>query len=61
MGISTALAGADLLATMLERHPGDIHGALDAWEAQLRPHMFTPGDQRRSPCGPSWHAASVSR
>lgn len=60
MGISAALAGADLLAGMLHRHPGDIRGALHAWEAQLRPHMtyyqangveqryfFTPGNQRQ--------------
>ncbi|MGW0808136.1 FAD-dependent monooxygenase [Nonomuraea sp. NPDC002799] len=60
MGISAALAGADLLAGMLHRHPGDIHGALHAWEAQLRPHMtyyqdngveqryfVTPGNQRQ--------------
>ncbi len=60
MGVSAGLAGADLLGTMLHRHPGDIPGALHAWEAQLRPHMshyqangvdqrhfFTPGNQRQ--------------
>ncbi|MET7464025.1 hypothetical protein [Nonomuraea sp. NPDC005501] len=54
MGISAGLAG------MLHRHPGDIRGALRAWEAQLRPHMtyyqadgveqgyfFTPDNQRQ--------------
>lgn len=34
-----ALYAADLLGSMLHRHPGDIRGALRAWEAQLRPHM----------------------
>ncbi|MFF0575556.1 FAD-dependent monooxygenase [Streptosporangium saharense] len=60
MGISAALTGADLLASMLCRHPGDIRGALRAWETQLRPHMtyyqangveqryfVTPGNQRQ--------------
>ncbi|MFI6787976.1 FAD-dependent monooxygenase [Nonomuraea sp. NPDC050383] len=60
MGISAGLAGADLLAGMLHRHPGDIRGALRAWETQLRPHMtyyqadgveqryfFTPDNQRQ--------------
>ncbi|MEU6739761.1 FAD-dependent oxidoreductase [Streptosporangium sandarakinum] len=60
MGISAGLAGADLLGGMLHRHPGDVPGALRAWEAQLRPHMtyyqvngvqeryfFTPGNRRQ--------------
>lgn len=36
-GSSLAVAGADLLGTMLERHPGDVAAALRAWEAELRP------------------------
>jgi 2-polyprenyl-6-methoxyphenol hydroxylase-like FAD-dependent oxidoreductase len=39
MGVSSALAGPDLLGTMLAAHPGDIETALTDWEAQLRPHM----------------------
>ncbi|HEY1176254.1 MAG TPA: hypothetical protein VGF17_08855, partial [Phytomonospora sp.] len=51
MGAATGLAGADLLGTMLERHPGDIGRALRAWEARLRPfvefHQGTGMDMRR--------------
>lgn len=60
MGVSAGLAGADLLGTMLQRHPGDIPVALRSWEAQLRPHLtnyqeigvnersfFTPDSQWR--------------
>ncbi|GAA1330093.1 FAD-dependent monooxygenase [Saccharothrix algeriensis] len=60
MGASAALAGADLLGTMLQRHPGHIPGALTSWEAQLRPHLtgyqqtgvsgrffFTPDNRRQ--------------
>ena len=36
-GASLALAGADLLGTELERHRGNVVGALGAWEQQLRP------------------------
>jgi 2-polyprenyl-6-methoxyphenol hydroxylase-like FAD-dependent oxidoreductase len=39
MGASAGLAGADLLGTMLERHPGDITAALRAWEDRLRPYI----------------------
>ncbi|GAA2161285.1 MULTISPECIES: FAD-dependent monooxygenase [Glycomyces] len=39
MGASTGMAGADLLGTMIERHPGDLTGALRAWEAKLRPFV----------------------
>jgi 2-polyprenyl-6-methoxyphenol hydroxylase-like FAD-dependent oxidoreductase len=39
MGVSAGLAGADLLGSMLERHPHDISRALDEWEAQLRPYI----------------------
>jgi 2-polyprenyl-6-methoxyphenol hydroxylase-like FAD-dependent oxidoreductase len=39
MGVSSGLAGADLLGTMLARHPDGIEGALAEWERTLRPHM----------------------
>ncbi|MCO1581194.1 FAD-dependent monooxygenase [Crossiella sp. SN42] len=39
MGVSAGLAGADLLGTMLERHPRDLPRALAAWEAKLRPSI----------------------
>lgn len=39
MGVSAGLAGADLLGTMLERHPGDLRRALTEWEAKLRPYI----------------------
>ncbi|CAM3939724.1 FAD-dependent monooxygenase [Kibdelosporangium persicum] len=39
MGVSSALAGADVLGTMLERHPGDIATALTEWERGLRPYI----------------------
>lgn len=39
MGAATGLAGADLLGTMLERHPGDLPRALRAWEGKLRPFI----------------------
>jgi 2-polyprenyl-6-methoxyphenol hydroxylase-like FAD-dependent oxidoreductase len=58
MGASTGLAGADLLGTMLERHPHDVPRALQDWEDQLRPFIdhhlgsgvtmrgfFTPGNR----------------
>lgn len=41
MGVSAGLAGADLLGTMLRRHPGDIAGATRSWEARLRPFITT--------------------
>lgn len=37
MGASTGMAGADLLGTMLARHPGSVTEALTRWERQLRP------------------------
>ncbi len=59
MGASTGLAGGELLGTMLERHPGDVPGALAAWEGRMRPfivteqraalmmrRIFTPHDRR---------------
>jgi 2-polyprenyl-6-methoxyphenol hydroxylase-like FAD-dependent oxidoreductase len=36
-GSSLAVGGAELLGTMLQRHPDDTTAALAAWEAQLRP------------------------
>ncbi|MEV1004589.1 FAD-dependent monooxygenase [Nonomuraea sp. NPDC050202] len=39
MGASTAMAGADLLGTMLARHPGSVTEALTGWEQQLRPFI----------------------
>lgn len=36
-GSSLAVAGADQLGTALQRHPGDVRGALRAWETELRP------------------------
>ncbi|OXM75149.1 MULTISPECIES: FAD-dependent monooxygenase [Amycolatopsis] len=36
-GSSLAVAGADLLGTALERHPGDVLTALREWETGLRP------------------------
>lgn len=60
MGASSALAGADLLGTMLQRHPDDLDHALTEWERKLRPSMdfyqqygikqrfyFTPGNHRQ--------------
>ncbi|MGP3961258.1 FAD-dependent monooxygenase [Nonomuraea sp. 3N208] len=41
MGASSAIAGGELLGTMLQRHPGDLPGALRAWEARLRPFIHT--------------------
>ncbi|XVV15121.1 FAD-dependent monooxygenase [Actinoplanes sp. CA-131856] len=39
MGASSALAGADLLGTSLQRNPGAPGRALREWEQQLRPHI----------------------
>ncbi|MFE9747193.1 FAD-dependent monooxygenase [Saccharothrix saharensis] len=39
MGVSAGLAGADLLGTVLRRHPDDVRRALGEWETQLRPHI----------------------
>jgi 2-polyprenyl-6-methoxyphenol hydroxylase-like FAD-dependent oxidoreductase len=51
MGASTGLAGADLLGTMLERHPHDVPRALQDWEEHLRPfidHHLRSGVSMRS-------------
>ncbi|MGI5347307.1 FAD-dependent monooxygenase [Streptomyces sp. CA-250714] len=39
MGVSSGLTGAELLGSMLERHPGDVGAALAAWERALRPYV----------------------
>lgn len=39
MGVSSGIAGAELLGTALARRPGDVEGALTEWEAQLRPYF----------------------
>lgn len=39
MGVSTGMSGADLLGTMLKRHPEDVAHALAEWERTLRPTM----------------------
>lgn len=59
MGASSGIAGGELLGTMLLRHPGDLPGALRAWEARMRPfidlqqdaawsgrRLFTPHDRK---------------
>ncbi|MFE0172854.1 FAD-dependent monooxygenase [Streptomyces sp. NPDC059002] len=60
MGVSSGIAGGELLGTMLRRHHGDVPGALRAWEARMRPfihaqqdsalvtgrRMFTPQDRK---------------
>lgn len=37
MGASSAMAGADLLGTLLARHPHDLQTALAQWDRSLRP------------------------
>src|SRR4051812_24761509 len=37
MGATSGIAGGELLGPMLQRHPGDLPGALHAWEARMRP------------------------
>jgi 2-polyprenyl-6-methoxyphenol hydroxylase-like FAD-dependent oxidoreductase len=39
MGVSAGLVGADLLGSMLERHPDDLEAALTKWERGLRPYI----------------------
>lgn len=39
MGASMGMAGGELLGDMLEKHPGDLEGALSAWERKLRPFI----------------------
>jgi 2-polyprenyl-6-methoxyphenol hydroxylase-like FAD-dependent oxidoreductase len=45
MGVSAGLAGADLLGTVLERHPADVDAALGEWEQTMRPYI---ADYQRS-------------
>ncbi|MEV0819991.1 FAD-dependent monooxygenase [Nonomuraea rubra] len=59
MGASTAIAGGELLGTMLDRHRGDMAEALMRWEERMRPFvlheqkgalelrtLFTPHDRK---------------
>ncbi|MFJ8002326.1 FAD-dependent monooxygenase [Streptomyces sp. NPDC096310] len=39
MGASTALAGAELLGTLLQRNPGNTARALREWDQRLRPFI----------------------
>ncbi|WP_226967170.1 FAD-dependent monooxygenase [Streptomyces phaeolivaceus] len=39
MGVSMGIAGADLLGTLLERHPEAVPRALAEWERTLRPNV----------------------
>ncbi|MEU1726198.1 FAD-dependent monooxygenase [Nonomuraea sp. NPDC005692] len=51
MGASSGMAGADLLGTMLDRHPRGVTEALTRWERQLRPtisYLQDNGMQMRS-------------
>lgn len=41
MGASSGIAGGELLGTLLQRHPDDLPGALQAWEARMRPFIHT--------------------
>lgn len=41
MGASSAMAGADLLGTVLQRNPGNPARALREWEMRLRPFIAT--------------------
>ncbi|OLT21374.1 FAD-dependent oxidoreductase [Pseudonocardia sp. CNS-139] len=58
LGASSAIAGGDLLGTMLQRHPDDLGRALSDWNARLLPFVvqqqetvqtmrrfFTPADR----------------
>ncbi|MDX2606719.1 FAD-dependent monooxygenase [Streptomyces caniscabiei] len=64
MGASTGLAGADLLGTMLERHPHDVPRALQDWEDHLRPfieHHLGSGVSQRSFFTPGTRAELLLR
>lgn len=39
MGSSSGMAGAELLGTVLQTHPGSLEGALTEWERRLRPYI----------------------
>lgn len=58
MGVSSGLAGGELLGTLLARHPDDLETALTRWESRMRPYIhayqqlgvrnrafFTPADR----------------
>ncbi|MYX07374.1 FAD-dependent oxidoreductase [Streptomyces sp. SID8375] len=47
MGASTAIAGADLLGTMLQRNPGNPSRALREWEQRMRPFIATMQEHGR--------------
>ncbi|RCV52065.1 FAD-dependent monooxygenase [Marinitenerispora sediminis] len=64
MGASTAMAGADLLGTMLQRHSGDLPRALDAWQKRLSPfisHQLRSGVQMRQLFTPQDRAQQLQR
>ncbi|MEV0611882.1 hypothetical protein AB0I81_01075 [Nonomuraea sp. NPDC050404] len=44
MGASSGIAGADLLGTMVQRHPADLPAAPAAWERKMRPFIHTEQD-----------------
>jgi 2-polyprenyl-6-methoxyphenol hydroxylase-like FAD-dependent oxidoreductase len=59
MGVTSGLAGSDVLGTALERHPDDLDAALELYEATMRPfiesyqesaftqrHVFVPSTRR---------------
>ncbi|MGA4979039.1 FAD-dependent monooxygenase [Streptomyces cinereoruber] len=48
MGASTALAGADLLGSLLQRNPGSITRALREWDQKLRPFMTMQQESART-------------
>jgi 2-polyprenyl-6-methoxyphenol hydroxylase-like FAD-dependent oxidoreductase len=47
MGVSTGLAGAELLGTLLQRFPDDLDHVLNTWEARLRPFLDYYQDEGR--------------
>ena len=65
MGVSAGLTGAELLGTMLDRHPGDLDAALTEWEQGLRPYVAdwqTSGHtQRAFFVPPTRHQIAVRR
>ena len=64
MGASSGLAGADLLGTMLERHPDDVPQALRDWEDHLHPfidHHLDSGVKMRRFFTPAHRAERLLR
>ncbi|MFD7506667.1 FAD-dependent monooxygenase [Streptomyces sp. NPDC059850] len=47
MGASSAIVGADLLGTMLQRNPGNPSRALREWDQKLRPFITTMQEHGR--------------